>query len=211
VSTSANSRRAERGFKPRKGDEREQAILDTAERLMTEHAFAELTVEAIARGAGIGRSALYFYFGSKQEVLAALVARTTAALNDGAGRFFTDSTLPVDVALERAMQHTAAMWREHGAVARAAVEQSHAIPAVREMWEATVERFARSAATLIAREAPPGGDALVVARALIWMTERSFYALSRSPHDADDERRVVEALTLVWTRSVGTAGAQGPR
>ncbi|MFC9250253.1 helix-turn-helix domain-containing protein [Amycolatopsis thailandensis] len=36
---------------------------------------------SIAKGAGISRGSLYFYFGSKQEVLAALVARTVASLH----------------------------------------------------------------------------------------------------------------------------------
>src|SRR4051812_6589403 len=52
---------------PRKGDLREQAILDAAEALLESETLDTLTVEAIARGAGITRNALYFYFASKQD------------------------------------------------------------------------------------------------------------------------------------------------
>lgn len=202
MTTPATSRRAARAAKPRRGDAREQAILDAAEQLLDQASFAELTVEAIAHGAGIGRSALYFYFASKQAVLAALVERTSVALGDRAAPFFTDRELALEDALEQAMRDTAAMWREHGAVARAAVEESHAIPAVRDAWEDTIERFARSAADLIVRRGAAEQDPLVMGRALVWMTERSFYALTCGPHTSEDEEQLISTLTVLWRRSV---------
>ncbi|WP_307821929.1 TetR family transcriptional regulator [Streptomyces coffeae] len=45
---------------PRKGDLREQALLDAAEALLEHTSLEELTVEAIAKGAGISRGSLYF-------------------------------------------------------------------------------------------------------------------------------------------------------
>ncbi|MGJ5691939.1 helix-turn-helix domain-containing protein, partial [Streptomyces pratensis] len=59
----------------RKGDVRERAILDTCEALLAHKGYDAMTVGDVAQGAGITRGALYFYFGSKQEVVTALVAR----------------------------------------------------------------------------------------------------------------------------------------
>lgn len=64
----------------RKGDVRERAILDTCEALLADKGYDAMTVGDIAQGAGITRGALYFYFGSKHEVVAALVARTVEHL-----------------------------------------------------------------------------------------------------------------------------------
>ncbi|MEU7227701.1 TetR/AcrR family transcriptional regulator [Streptomyces chrestomyceticus] len=71
----ARSRRATE----RKSDVRERAILDTCEALPAHKGYDAMTVGDIAQGAGITRGALYFCFGSKQEAVTALVARTVHA------------------------------------------------------------------------------------------------------------------------------------
>ncbi|MFE0419835.1 helix-turn-helix domain-containing protein [Streptomyces tendae] len=56
---------------------RERALLDAAEELLLAHRSLEnLTVEAIAKKAGVSRGSLYFYLGSRHQILAALVERT---------------------------------------------------------------------------------------------------------------------------------------
>src|SRR4249919_2505391 len=57
------------------GDDREQAILATAERLLEERSLHEISVDDLARGAGISRPTFYFYFPSKDAVLLALMDR----------------------------------------------------------------------------------------------------------------------------------------
>src|SRR5262245_28855733 len=68
---------AGRGRRPRRstGDEREQAILATAERLLDERSLHEISVDDLARGAGISRPTFYFYFPSKEAVLLTLLDR----------------------------------------------------------------------------------------------------------------------------------------
>ncbi|MFD0786848.1 helix-turn-helix domain-containing protein, partial [Micromonospora azadirachtae] len=79
--TTTRGRRAGR----RSGDQRELAILATAERLMTERPFAEISIDDLARGAGISRPAFYFYFPSKDAVLLTLLDRVTAEADAAAG------------------------------------------------------------------------------------------------------------------------------
>src|SRR5829696_3078398 len=68
------------------GDEREKAILETAERLLGERSLSEISVDDLARGAGISRPSFYFYFSSKEAVLLTLLDRmveeATAARDD---------------------------------------------------------------------------------------------------------------------------------
>src|SRR6478609_10009072 len=55
------------------GDERERAIRATAERLLEEQPLNEISVEDLARGAGISRPTFYFYFPSKDAVVLTLI------------------------------------------------------------------------------------------------------------------------------------------
>ena len=59
----------------RKGDQTEQAILDTAERLLGERPLAAIGIDELAAGAGISRPSFYFYFESRETVLRALAER----------------------------------------------------------------------------------------------------------------------------------------
>src|ERR1700689_2715879 len=71
---SGRGRRASRAS----GDERERAIMQTAEQLLEEPSLSEISVDDLARGAGISRSAFYFYFPSKAAVVLTLVDRMVA-------------------------------------------------------------------------------------------------------------------------------------
>src|SRR6476469_5123050 len=57
------------------GEERERAILETLERLLGERSLHEISVDDVARGAGISRPTFYFYFASKEAVLLSLFER----------------------------------------------------------------------------------------------------------------------------------------
>src|ERR1700738_5721294 len=66
--------RGRRSSRP-SGDDRELAILKTAERLFEERSLAEISVDDLAKGAGISRPTFYFYFPSKDAVLLTLLER----------------------------------------------------------------------------------------------------------------------------------------
>ncbi len=58
---------------PTKGDQRERALLDAARLVFREKSISQVTIDELAGAAGIARSGFYFYFESKQALLAALV------------------------------------------------------------------------------------------------------------------------------------------
>lgn len=185
-----------------KGDRRERAILDAAERQLAADGYEGMTVATIAQAAGITRGALYFYFGSKSEVVAALVARTVSALRaevDAAD----DGGPPAD-AVRRGLDQTARMWQEHGTVMRAAVELSPTVPAIERVWRSAVDALTDTmrgvAERAGVRSGPGPRDADALTAALVWMTERVFYQASVTGGSTDD---AVATLVHVWRAALG--------
>ena len=195
---------------PRKGDVRETAILDAAELLLEEHGFDDVTVEQIANGAGISRASLYFYFGSKQDVLTALVARTVALIVEDAAFALDDVTSEPRETVRRTLRRTEAKWKEHGRVMRAAVELSGVVPEINRLWSQTMIQSMDAVTEVLVRAGLPRGrgvsDAPAVARTLCWMTERNFYAASSDMlGDGYSLRRASDAAWLVWAAVLDSA------
>jgi AcrR family transcriptional regulator len=185
----------------RKGDLREQELLDAAETLLATTGYVDMTIGDIAKAAGVTRSALYFYFASKQDVLIALVARTVQTLEEGSVDVLRGGG-PVHDVFAAALETTAQQWRDHGVVMRAAVDFSSTVPEVDRLWTDTARVIADAIAALLVRSGTPSGaapgDAPALAQALCWMVERSFYQASRSS-DADVDR-AVQSCEAVWRR-----------
>ena len=184
---------------PRKGDLREAAILDAAERQLAEGGADRITVETIATAVGITRGALYFYFGSKNDVLAALVERTAAAVVADIEE--ADQSAPTDPreALSQGIDRTAKSWAEHGAVMRAAVELSPGVAHVDACWQAAIAAAGRAARPALVRAGVPDDDgpdgAGAISAALASMTERYFYRASKHGTSLTDAART---LTHIW-------------
>src|SRR5688500_5015616 len=81
--TTARSTRGRRAGRPT-GDDRELAILATAERLLGERTLREISIDDLAKGAGISRPTFYFYFPSKDAVLLALLDRVVSEADEAA-------------------------------------------------------------------------------------------------------------------------------
>ncbi|MCV7230226.1 TetR/AcrR family transcriptional regulator [Mycolicibacterium komossense] len=194
-----------RSSAPRKGDLREAAILDAAERLLEAPGYDAMTISDIAEGAGITRGALYFYFGSKPEVLTALFARTVEALHEKS-RVATEDAASGMAAIDTAMKRTEELWRDHGVVMRTAIDLAATIPELDALWNDTADIFI-SAITAILEHmgVPPGKRAdqsSAIARALCWMIERNFYQASRV--SGAELTRARQTCTEIWRRAAGT-------
>nr|WP_202506103.1 TetR/AcrR family transcriptional regulator [Amycolatopsis rubida] len=178
---------------------RERAILDAAEQQLNSTGGAGMTVATIAQDAGITRGALYFYFGSKNEVLAALVERTVTELRAEVDAVDTAASAPGD-AVRQGIERTARMWREHGTVMRTAVELSPSVPAIDQAWRSAVIALADTMGGVAERAGLPSGTAAEVAAALVWMTERVFYQAFVADSSLDD---AAATLTRVWLSALG--------
>src|ERR671939_495555 len=116
VQGSAGRRRA-----PTKGDRTEQALLDALERLLAEQPISRISVDRIARAAGLTRTAFYFHFASKEAALRRLVERAVAAIWEVPQSWLLGEGDP-DEGLERGIAVTAQAWATHGAVFAAVAE-----------------------------------------------------------------------------------------
>jgi AcrR family transcriptional regulator len=65
-----------------RGDRQREAIIKAVRELLQEQTFADLSVSAISERAGITRSGFYFYFDSKYDVLALILAEATQELEE---------------------------------------------------------------------------------------------------------------------------------
>ena len=189
------------------GDDRERSILETAERLLEERSLQEISVDDLARGAGISRPSFYFYFPSKEAVLLTLLDRMVDEARTEQG----------DV-LERLADDPAARLREglaafhkvfgaHRAVTLAAAEARITSAEVRELWAGVMETWVREATEAIEAErargaAPPGLPARDLATALIQMNERVLYASFAGETPSVAEADVIDVLLGVWVKAI---------
>ncbi len=81
-------------------EERRRRLLELGADLFTRHSYAELSMAAIAREAGISKALLYHYFPSKQAYFAATLERQAEEL---AGRIAVDPALPPIEQLTRSL------------------------------------------------------------------------------------------------------------
>lgn len=75
-------------------DERKNEILDVSERLFSEKGYGKCSVNEIINEIGIAKGTFYHYFKSKEEVLDAIVERTTAMIIERAKLIGENKEMP---------------------------------------------------------------------------------------------------------------------
>jgi TetR/AcrR family transcriptional regulator, ethionamide resistance regulator len=183
----------------------EASVLRATEELLREGAtYADLNIERIATRAGISRTAFYFYFRDKLDLLKRLTVDVNEELYREADRWFSgegDGTTEMRAALEK----IATLYDDHGALLRAIVEVSTYDQEVGEFWRGLLGRFVDATRERIEAEQAAGRapemPAHATAFALVWMSERTLYQLlvQEDPVERDE---LVEALVGIWMRSV---------
>ena len=183
----------------------QEAVLAATEELLAEGAsYADLNIERIATRAGISRTAFYFYFRDKRELLLRLTEDVNEQLFQQADIWFSGDGEP-EPEMREALTNIAALYGEHGVLLGAIVEVSTYDEEVAEFWRGLLGRFIEATRRRIEAEQRAGravaDDALATAFALCWMTERTMYQhlVQREPFPAS---AMVDALVGIWLRSV---------
>ena len=189
------------------GDERERAILETAEGLLRERPLGQIAVDELARGAGISRPAFYFYFPSKDAVVLTLVDRLVeaadAARDEAAARLESD---PV-AAWRESLKSFYTTFGSHRGLMRAATELSATNAEARALWSEVMEGWVDYVTERIEAErdrgaAPSGVPARDLATALVQLNERALGAIFNDESPAITEDAVVEVLDHVWLSAI---------
>jgi AcrR family transcriptional regulator len=183
----------------------EARVLEATEGLLVDGAsYAELSIEQIATRAGISRTAFYFYFRDKRELLMRLTEDVAESLYGEADAWWS---APGDGAeqLQRALERVLALYHEHDVLLRAVVEASAYDEPVGEFWRALLGRFAARTQERIEAEQALGRAADAPARetafALVWMTERTCYQRLVQGGDVEDDA-FARSLAGIWLRAV---------
>jgi AcrR family transcriptional regulator len=203
-----NSKETGRRRKPAKGDLREAALLRTASELLSHRPWRSVSVDDMARGAGISRSAFYFYFDSREAVLFAIAAQAEEWLMQADEVWLRRTDESPYASLRRAICRNFDLWREHGPVLRAVIDAQTTDPALvelRRQWaehfvSAIAARIERERAAGLALEPPPSPRDL--ARTLAGMTEHVMFESTMVPLSREVEARVADTLTTIWYRSI---------
>jgi len=181
-------------------------VLAATEELLAEGApYFDLRIERIASRAGISRTAFYFYFRDKRELLMRLTADVADLLYQQAEIWFTGDGGDPEDEFREALTNIAALYDEHGVLLRAMVEVATYDDEVAEAWHALLGRFVAAARARIEAEQGAGRavaqHAHATAFALCWMTEHALYqhSVEGRPFATGD---MVEALVGIWRRSV---------
>jgi AcrR family transcriptional regulator len=189
------------------GDDRERAILETAERLLEERSFHEISIDDLARGAGISRPTFYFYFPSKEAVLLTLIDRMVAEARIGQGdaleRFAEDAAYW----LRQGITAVYETFRSHRAVSLAAADIRATSEEGRELWGRVMEQWIDETSAAIDAErargaAPDGLPARDLAIALNLMNERVLLATLADHAPALEERKAIDVLVAIWLRTI---------
>ncbi|HEX8101369.1 MAG TPA: TetR/AcrR family transcriptional regulator [Solirubrobacteraceae bacterium] len=189
------------------GDDRERAVLASFERLVSERALHEISIDDIARGAGISRPTFYFYFASKEAVLLSLFERMLGEANARRGDALERIAEDPPARLREGFAAFFDVFRAHRPVTLAGAEARATSAEVEAVWGAVMETWVGEAATAIEAErargaAPPGVPARDLAISLLLMNERVQHAALAGHAPAVAEDDVVGVLTTIWLRAI---------
>ena len=179
----------------------EARVLEATEALLAEGAsFTDLTIERIATRAGISRTAFYFYFHDKRQLLMRLTEDVAELLYAEAEAWWSGERDGV-AQLSDALASVVGMYREHDVLLRAVVEAAAVDDAVGAFWRALVGRFVEASRRRIDIEQAAGRigpmPAEEVAFDLSWMVERACYQRLVRGESLNDDA-FVAGLVRIW-------------
>jgi len=188
--------------------DREAHLLAIGERLVSEGSFHDTPISSIASEAGLSRPGFYFYFASKDELLAELVARTLARSLERWSEVIDGPIVDPEETVYSVVQRSAEMWEDRPLVLSAAVELFSRVPTIREQWLQAIVDAREPLADLIVKltRLPENRDparARDLAESLIWMFERSFYVATFQGAGRNDYQALTKTITNAWVGAMG--------
>jgi AcrR family transcriptional regulator len=186
--------------KQQQGENSRELILDATERLMATRGYAATSINDIRKACGLPPSSIYWHFGSKEGVLAAVMAR-------GADRFF--AAIPTSEDVEGQLAVLSRLQSQHPDFLRLfymlSLERNNdpAVAAViRRVRGTAIGRFRDAITQLLPADVPPSKAERVVTELTalaVAISDGVFFADHLEP-DTDVERmyrRLLGAVTAL--------------
>lgn len=181
----------------------ESAVREALLRLLSEGIpFKKLTVDELARAAGLSRTAFYFYFPGKEQALMSAAADVTEEFRERADTWWHGEG-PPEERVRAALAGILDVYVRHAALLRAAVEVTSYSQEFEDFYKSLLDGFVRATAEHLRREQEAGRlrelDCDVVAESLMWMAERCNHVLIKQGRSPEE---IVDALTSVWVHAL---------
>ena len=181
----------------------ESRLLAAVERLLeTDTNFTALSVERLAREAGISRATFYLYFKDKSDLIERLIRHVEDEVVSAGGMWFEHAEDADYEELKRAMHRFMDAYREHRAVLRAAAETAAYDEDVNEAYQHMMGRFRAETRAAVDRIAASGrahdGLPTMLADVLSWSVDHC-YVWHGARLEGEELDSFVNALTwIVW-------------
>jgi AcrR family transcriptional regulator len=186
--------------KQQQGEQSRELILDATERLMATGGYAATSISDIRKACGLPPSSIYWHFGSKEGVLAAVMER-------GADRFF--AAIPTSEGADGQLAVLSRLQSQHPDFLRLfymlSLERSDdpAVAAVvRRVRDTAIVRFRDAITRLLPVDAPPSKAGRVVTELTAFavaISDGVFFADHLEPHTDVERlyRRLSQAVTAL--------------
>jgi AcrR family transcriptional regulator len=185
--------------KQQQGEQSRELILDATERLMATRGYAATSINDIRKACGLPPSSIYWHFGSKEGVLAAVMER-------GADRFFAAIPTAQDAAGQLAVLST--LQSQHPDFLRLfymlSLERNNdpiVAAVIRHVRDTAIRRFRDAITQLLPADTPPAKAERVVtelAALAVALSDGVFFAEHLEP-DGTDVARMYRRLNQTMT------------
>jgi AcrR family transcriptional regulator len=204
----AGSTRTSRGRRSTRpsGDDRELAILTTAERLLQQRPLADVSVDDLAKGAGLSRPTFYFYFPSKDAVLLTLFERVIVEADSALESLVANPPADLKALWRTGINVFVETFGSQRAVSLAA-DAARTNKDLRELWSRFMQKWVGHIATVIEAErsrgaAPVTLPAHELSTALNLLNEKLMLTSFADDRPSVPRERLLETLVHIWVTSI---------
>lgn len=203
MATGADTRASNSRRVRRTREDAERQLLDAAEQFLAEHEFRELTVEALTRRVGMGRSAFYNYFPDRNAVLEVLLEGVIDEFLEAIRPWLEGQEGP-EASPVAVLEAGALVYASHARLMAAVHEASFHDAAIKAFYMERVDTVAEHALKAVRRDVRAGRSTVSSPRelvySLVWMNT-SLLAERLGRQKPDSPRVVGRTIGLIWERT----------
>jgi len=193
---------------------RRQQLLDTAARLFADQGAASTSMEEIALEAGVTKGLLHYYFGSKAELLSAIIQESELRTRIEKIPELTQD-LPIAVVLPELLTRSMVVMRERRDFVKllfleAALSRPEAEAIYRELIDVWVEQISGVFARATARGEILAVDPRIAAQQVVDLMLARFHwtEIARRPASADDTEAYLRQFADLMIRGLRPSRAE---